>query len=157
LAIVVALIFVAWVGLALVEQKALKLPAMVHVIGAAVVAPLFLLVDPVRTAFVVTAALAVGRAAMISLLWVSRPAAEGIAIGRALRTSTVIVALLVGVGAALLCGIRSAILIVLAGYIVVRGVREYWYKRRGGIDGLSLSITLRISELVTVLIGAFVG
>jgi hypothetical protein len=156
LAIILGLIFVAWVALALVEQKVLKLPALVHVVGAAMVATLFVLVDPDRMAFVVTAVLAVGRAAMIALLWLSRPAAEGMAIGRALHTSTVIVALIFGAGAAVLSGIRPAILIAFACYIIVRGIREYWYKRRGGIDALSLSLTLRMGELATLLIGAFV-
>jgi len=156
LAIVIGLIFVAWVALAFVEQKVLKLPALVHVIGAAIVALLFVLVRSDRMAFVVTAVLAVGRAAMITLLWVSRPAAEGLAIGKALHTTTAVMAIVFGAGAALLCGIPPAILMVFAAYIIVRVIREYWYKRRGGIDRLSLSLTLRVTELSTLLIGAFV-
>jgi len=93
---------------------------------------------------------------MIALIWLSRPAAEGLAIGKALHTGTAVMSILAGTGAALLCGIRPAILMVLAAYIVIRAIREYWYKRRGGVDALSLSLTLRIAELATLLIGVFI-
>ncbi|HWZ33588.1 MAG TPA: adenosylcobinamide-GDP ribazoletransferase [Bryobacteraceae bacterium] len=95
------------------------------------------------------AAQAVPRAAIVALAWVSRPVGTGLGLAFAstLTTTTAVVAIAQGVAAALACGIRPGVTIVLGAYLVIRGAQLHFYRRIGGVNGDCLGATEQILEI----------
>ncbi len=95
------------------------------------------------------AAQAVPRAAIVGLAWVSRPAGTGIgyALCSTLRTPAAVAALAQGVLAAFLCGARAGAVLMVGTFLIARLSREYFYKRRGGVNGDCLGATEQFVEI----------
>lgn len=91
----------------------------------------------------------VPRAAMVALAWVSRPAGTGLgfAFSSTLTTAGALVAIIQGIAAAFLCGLRGGIVILLAAYLLIRLARWYFYRRIGGVNGDCLGATEQILEI----------
>ena len=98
---------------------------------------------------VMIASQAVPRAAIVALAWISRPvgAGLGLAFSSTLSTTAAIVAILQGLGAAALCGLRPGLVIALGSYLVIRIAQSYFYQRIGGINGDCLGATEQILEI----------
>ena len=95
------------------------------------------------------AAQAVPRAAMVGLLWVSRPTGRGLgyALASTLTTPAALAALAEGVLAAFLCGARVGIVLMAGSILIANLAREYCYKRWGGVDGDCLGVTEQLLEI----------
>jgi adenosylcobinamide-GDP ribazoletransferase len=100
------------------------------------------------------AAQAVPRAAMVALAWVSRPAGSGLglAFSATLSTPVALIAIAQGIAAALLCGVRGGITIVLAAYLAIRIAQWYFYRRIGGVNGDCLGATEQILEIFVLVL-----
>ncbi len=113
---------------------------------------------PVKPVFefvaILVASQAVSRAALVVMAWISRPAGIGLAFGfcSSLTTSAAIVAILQGILFAFLCGARAGAIVVLGAYILIRILREWFYKRLGGITGDCLGTTSQIVECFVLLV-----
>jgi adenosylcobinamide-GDP ribazoletransferase len=105
------------------------------------------------------AAQAVPRAAMVALAWISRPAGSGLgdAFTASLTTPSAMVAMIQGIAAAMLCGLRPGVVILAASYIVVRVAQWYFYRRIGGINGDCLGATEQILEILVLILLAANG
>ncbi|HML15931.1 MAG TPA: adenosylcobinamide-GDP ribazoletransferase, partial [Bryobacteraceae bacterium] len=97
---------------------------------------------------------AVPRAAMVALGWVSRPAGAGLgfAFSSTLTTGAALFAIAQGILAALLCGLRPAIVIAGISYVTVRAARWYFYRRLGGVNGDCLGATEQILEILVLVL-----
>jgi adenosylcobinamide-GDP ribazoletransferase len=95
------------------------------------------------------AAQAVPRAAIVGLAWVSRPSGTGIgyALCSTLTTPAAVAALAQGVLAAFLCGARAGAVLSVGTFLIARLSREYFYKRRGGVNGDCLGATEQLLEI----------
>jgi adenosylcobinamide-GDP ribazoletransferase len=95
------------------------------------------------------AAQAVPRAAMVGLAWISRPVGTGLgyALASTLRTPLALAALAQGAIAALCCGLRAGLVILLGSFLIVRLARAYFYKRLGGVNGDCLGATEQLLEI----------
>jgi adenosylcobinamide-GDP ribazoletransferase len=95
------------------------------------------------------AAQATPRAAIVALAWVSRPAGTGLgqAFLSTLTTPVALIASAQGVAAALACGIRPGLAILLGTYLTLRIAHWYFYRRIGGINGDCLGATEQIVEI----------
>ena len=102
-----------------------------------------------RVLEVCIAAQAVPRAAMVALAWVSRPvgAGLGLAFSSTLTTPAALIAIAQGIVAALACGLRPGLLIMVSAYLVVRLARWYFYRRIGGVNGDCLGATEQLLEI----------
>lgn len=104
---------------------------------------------------VCVAAQAVPRAAIVGLAWVSRPSGTGpptgtgigYALCSTLTTPAAVAALAQGVLAAFLCGARAGAVLIVGTFLIAKLSREYFYKRRGGVDGDCLGATEQILEI----------
>lgn len=97
---------------------------------------------------------AVPRAAMVALAWVSRPAGVGLgfAFSSTLTTPVALFAIAQGAAAALLCGLRPAIVIAGISYVTIRAARWYFYRRLGGVNGDCLGATEQILEILILVL-----
>jgi adenosylcobinamide-GDP ribazoletransferase len=95
------------------------------------------------------AAQAVPRAAMVGLAWTSRPVGAGLgyAFASTLTTPAALAALVQGALAALLCGPRAGVIIVLGAFVIARLARTYFYHRLGGVNGDCLGATEQLIEI----------
>jgi adenosylcobinamide-GDP ribazoletransferase len=95
------------------------------------------------------AAQAVPRAAMVGLAWTSRPVGTGLgyALASTLRTSGAVIALALGIAAALLCGLRAGTVILAGSFVIAHLARSYFYKRLGGVNGDCLGATEQLIEI----------
>ena len=102
------------------------------------------------------AAQAVPRAAIVALAWVSRPVGTGLglAFSSALTTTAAIAAIVQGLAAAFLCGVRPGILIVLGAYLAIRAARWHFYRRIGGVNGDCLGALEQILEIFILVLFA---
>jgi adenosylcobinamide-GDP ribazoletransferase len=100
------------------------------------------------------AAQATPRAAMVTLAWVSRPAGTGLgqAFASTLTTPVALVAMAQGIAAALACGVRPGLVILLGCYLILRGARWYFYRRIGGVNGDCLGATEQILEIFVLVL-----
>ena len=98
---------------------------------------------------VLIAAQATPRAAMVVLAWVSRPAGTGLgyAFTSTLTTPVALLAMAQGIAAAMACGVRPGLAIVLGSYLALRIGQWYFYRRIGGINGDCLGATEQILEI----------
>ena len=94
------------------------------------------------------------RAAMIALAWVSRPGDDGpgYEFSAALITPVAIVSIALGLATAALCGIRTGIVLVLAAYLIVRAVRWFAYRYRGGADADAFAAAQLLIEITILLL-----
>lgn len=95
------------------------------------------------------AAQAVPRAAMVALAWVSRPAGTGLGyeFASTLATPVALLAIAQGLAAAVACGVRPGLAIVLGCYLALRIGHWYFYRRIGGINGDCLGAIEQILEI----------
>ena len=103
------------------------------------------------------AAQAVSRSAMIALSWASRPAANGVGMEFAatLNSPAALIAIVEGTIAALVCGWRSALVILLCAYFLIRLAQTLFYQRSGGVDANALGVTTVAVELATLSVFTF--
>jgi cobalamin synthase len=95
------------------------------------------------------AAQALPRAAMVGLAWVSRPAADYSG-SSSLRTPDAIVALSSGILGASLVGVRAGVVLIVGSFLITRLVREYFYKRWGGVNADAMGATQQFLESFTL-------
>jgi adenosylcobinamide-GDP ribazoletransferase len=95
------------------------------------------------------AAQAVPRASIVALAWVSRPVGTGLGqeFASTLTTPATLIAIVQGIIAAVISGIRPGITIILGSYLIVRAARWYFYRRLGGVNGDCLGATEQILEI----------
>jgi adenosylcobinamide-GDP ribazoletransferase len=100
------------------------------------------------------AAQAVPRAALVALAWVSRPAGAGLglAFSSTLTTSAALIALAQGIVAAMACGLRAGLVMVVGAYLVVRLARWYFYRRIGGVNGDCLGAAEQLMEIFVLVL-----
>lgn len=105
------------------------------------------------------AAQCVPRSALIVMAWTSRPAGTGWAyeLSSKLTTPAALIALAQGLAAALLCGLRGGVVIILGSYVIARLARAYSYKRIGGVSGQSLGLTEQLIEVFILAFFAWAG
>jgi cobalamin synthase len=96
----------------------------------------------------------VPRAAMVAIAWVSRPTGEGAGFGfsSALTTPVALIAISEGVAAALLCGLRPGLAILAGAYVIIRGVRWFWYREAGGVNADTFGATQLLIEIFVLLL-----
>lgn len=121
------------------------------VIAASIAARWFALeaLVPGRVLEVFIAAQTVPRAAIIALAWVSRPAGTGIVyeFSSTLTTPAALIAMALGTGAALLCGLRPGAMILVGAYLIIRAVRWFSYRYIGGVNANSFGATQLLIEM----------
>lgn len=93
----------------------------------------------------------VPRAAAVALAWISRPAANPPAYTRSLTSTEALVAMAQGIAAAFWTGWVPAIFILIACYLVTRGMRAWAYRSNGGINHTWL-VYARLAMEVCVLL-----
>jgi hypothetical protein len=150
----------AWLAIAAIEERVFRIPLGRHILGAVLLSCCWFVflrhqwhnnVGPV-----VFVTQTVSRAAAIAFVWASRPASEGMGLARKLTTVSAAIAIASGGVAAFSWGIRSATLMLLACFLIIRVIRERYYRSVGGITPTALSITQRTTELSTLLVATFV-
>ena len=147
-AIPVYVIVLLWIVLTRVEQRLLHL-SNAYLLVSVVAGLAWLRFPPAFETAVASHAAA--RAAMIALAWVARPAASG----QPLAVSSWAAAVAIGTTVAVVFAAldyRRAIAICAGAYLVVRLVREFVYRRSGGIDSTALAATKGLTELMAVLV-----
>ncbi|HYO83214.1 MAG TPA: adenosylcobinamide-GDP ribazoletransferase [Bryobacteraceae bacterium] len=95
-----------------------------------------------------TAALALGRTAIVALLWCAPPAGSGsaVAASASLSTATALLAMAQGAAFALLSGGRLASLLLGGATAIVLLSRRYFVARIGGVTGDCLGATALVVE-----------
>jgi hypothetical protein len=108
-----------------------------------------------RMAVIAAAAQCISRAGAVALAWTSQPAAGGLELCARLRISAVVPALLTGVLAASMTGLRIGIALLVGAYLILRGARDWFYRRHAGIDGDDIAYARMTVECFTVLLASF--
>jgi cobalamin synthase len=111
--------------------------------------------DSDRVLVTALAAHTVSRAAVVVLVWISRPSAEGWEPSARLHTPQALAALAVGVLATALTGLRAGLVIVLGAYLILRLARALSYRSRGGVDGRTLAAAQQLTEVLALMAAAF--
>ena len=149
-------VLLTWVALASLEQRILRL-SNAYLLGSALAAAGWWLAFPRLTTcgvFVTTfPAHAAARAALVALAWVSRPAARGLAIS--VTSKSALAAIGIGASAALTLPDRRTAALIVGAYLIVRLVREWSYRTKGGVDDTSLALVKGLTEIAAVLIYTF--
>jgi len=98
---------------------------------------------------VMIAAQAVPRAAIVAMAWCSRPAGSGLGhvLASTLSTPAALVAMMLGIGAALLTGWRPGLAMIAGSVLIVQGARAWFYVRLGGVNGDCLGFTEQLIEI----------
>jgi hypothetical protein len=153
-------LFIGWLIVAAIEERVFRIPFGRHIVGAAVLGLCWFALTShdranrfIPVAFVTQT---VSRAAAIALIWVSRPDKQGMLLARETNTISAGIAIASGGAVAVTLGIRTALVMVLACFLIMRVVREWYYRRFGGVSTTAFSITQRVTELSTLLIAVFV-
>ena len=94
------------------------------------------------------------RAGMVALAWVSRPVGTGLglAFSSTLTTSGALIAIGQGIVAALVCGLRAGLTLIVGGYLIIRLMRAYFYRRIGGVNGDCLGATEQLLEVFVLVL-----
>ncbi len=102
-----------------------------------------------RVVEALVASQAVPRAAMVAMAWTSRPTGDGLghALLSTLGTPAALFAMAQGAAAALWCGWRPGLAIVLGCFVIVRVARAWFYRRIGGVNGDCLGFTEQLLEV----------
>lgn len=111
--------------------------------------------EVLRMALAAVAAQCISRAGTLALAWTSRPAAGGLELCARLSASVAIPAALIGTVAASLYGLRIGIALIAGAYVILRGARDWFYRRHGGIDGDDVANARMLLECYTVLLVVF--
>ena len=147
-----------WFGVAGLKDRACVRPGwrlvFMRIAVAAVWFPVLLPLQPSEALAYGVAVHTIARAATITLVWCSRPAAAGIAWPRDLRSAQAIAAAAQGLAASLLAGPRIAIGLLLAVYLMVRTVQAWAYRRQGGVSSDTVAFTRLGGELLLLLLVA---
>lgn len=151
------LIATFWGALAFAPREAPRFGIAAGAVLVAGVAVRWFALDallPARVLEVYIASQTVPRAAMIVMAWVSRPAGNGTAerFGAKLTIPVAMIAIVVGIAAALLCGVRPGMGILVGSYLIVRLVIWFSDRYAGGLTGDSLGITQLLTELFVLLL-----
>jgi adenosylcobinamide-GDP ribazoletransferase len=103
---------------------------------------------------VMVAAQAVPRAGMVALAWVSRPTGSGLGLefSASLNSVSAVISIALGIAAALACGVRLGIVIVLGAYIVIRLVQTYFYPHKGGVNADGFGIAEQLLETLVLIL-----
>jgi adenosylcobinamide-GDP ribazoletransferase len=98
----------------------------------------------------------VSRAALVALAWISRPAGDGLGAQFCTRMSTwsALAAVVIGVGAAIFCGLRLGWVIIGLTTLLVFGARRYFQARIGGVTGDCLGALSQVVETAILLVGS---
>jgi cobalamin synthase len=146
-----ALVAILWGAVAFVPHQRNPGIQVWVVLAAAMVLRCMLIggVPGINVVAIFVAAQTVPRAALIAIAWVSRPAGEGVAyeFSSTLTTPVSLIGMLIGVAAALWCGVRPAAMIVVGTYLIIRAVRWFAYRYAGGVNGNLLGVTQLFTEL----------
>jgi len=107
-----------------------------------------------RVVEALVASQAVPRAAMVGMAWISRPTGEGLghSLLSTLGTPAALFAMAQGAAAALLCGWRPGLAILLGSLVIVRVARAWFYRRIGGVNGDCLGFTEQLSEVFVLVL-----
>jgi len=107
---------------------------------------------PVVQVFI--AAQTVPRAAVVAIAWASRPAAAGagLAFSSTLTTPVALIAIAEGIAAAMLCGLRPGLAILVGAYLIIRAVRWFWYRYAGGVNADAFGATQLLIEMFVLLL-----
>jgi adenosylcobinamide-GDP ribazoletransferase len=97
---------------------------------------------------------AVPRAAMVAMAWTSRPTGDGLghAFLSTLSTPAALNAMAQGAVAALICGWRPGIAMVVGSFLIVRLARAWFYRRIGGVNGDCLGFTEQLLEVYVLVL-----
>jgi hypothetical protein len=98
------------------------------------------------------AAQALSRASVVAMAWVSRPAAGGLELNARLRTGAAVAAILIGLLAALIYGVRIGSALVVGAYLILRAARGWFYRQHAGIDGVDVASARLLVEGFTVVV-----
>jgi len=138
----------AWIVLARIEQRVLRLSNAYLIASVAAGAVWWGLGS--RALEGAIAAHAIARASMIALAWTSRPAASGVPL--AVSTWEALVAISTALLIAFVAlDLRPAVAAVAAAYLVVRVVRQWFYRSKGGVDATALAIAKGSTEAAVAL------
>lgn len=150
------IVLLVWVVLAAIEGRVFRIPVGRHILGGCV-APLGWLIwsteqnNPLYPAVLVSEI--VSRSAAIALAWVSRPDSAGMVLTRRVNSVSALIAIVFGSYVAFTRGYMG-IVMVLACFLIVRIIREWYYRRFGGITPTAFSLAQRATELALLLIAA---
>ena len=142
-------VLLAWIVCTRLEQRVLRLSNW-YLLASALAAGVWWAAAPVAMGPAVTAH-AAGRAAMISLAWISRPAASG----SPLPVTTWGACAAIGVGGLVIFAarpIRPAVAVLAVACLVVRLVREWSYRRNGGVGQVDLAVAKGVTEVSIVVL-----
>jgi len=103
------------------------------------------------------AAQCISRAGALALAWTSPPAAGGLELCARLRTFAVVPAVLTGVLAASMYGLRMGIALVVGAYLILRGAWDWFDRQHSGIDGDDVTNARMAVECFAVLMASFVA
>jgi adenosylcobinamide-GDP ribazoletransferase len=111
-------------------------------------------IPPARILEVCIVAHAASRAGMVALAWLSRPSGDGLGLAftSSLTTTGALIAIAQGLLVSMLLGWRPGVLILCGAYLIIRGARNYFYKRIGGINGDCLGATEQLLEIFILIL-----
>jgi len=94
------------------------------------------------------------RAAVVALAWVSLPGDDGpgYEFSAALTTPVAVVSIAIGLATAALCGIRTGVILVLGAFLILRTVRWFAYRYRGGADADAFAAAQLLIEIMILLL-----
>ena len=142
-------VLLAWIVCTRLEQRVLRLSNW-YLLASALAAGVWWAAAPFTLGSAVIAH-AVARAAIISLVWISRPAASGSTLP--VTTWGSCVAIAGGACAAFaVLPIRSAVSVLALACLVVRMVREWSYRRNGGVGQVDLAVAKGVTEVSIVVL-----
>jgi hypothetical protein len=101
------------------------------------------------------AAQTLSRAGVVAMAWVSRPAAGGLELCARLRSVAAVMAVLIGLLAALIYGVRIGTAMVVGAYLILRTARGWFYRQHQGIDGDDVAAARMFVEGFTMLVAVF--
>jgi cobalamin synthase len=155
----VVFVLAMWLIASVVEERALRVPFGRHILGAGILClfwfPILKNVSVDRVAPLTFATQVISRSAAIVFVWISRPDARGMALSRKMNRTAAAIAIGCAFLTAVSFGIRHALVILLACFLILRVCREAYYKRLGGINPTAISLTQHATEISTMLIVAF--
>ncbi len=108
----------------------------------------------VRVVEAIVASQTVPRAAMVALAWFARPVGGGLgaALAASLGSVAALLAIAQGVAAALWCGWRPAVLILVGSVVILRVAQVWFYRRLGGVNGDCLGFVEQVLEVYVLLL-----
>jgi cobalamin synthase len=112
-------------------------------------------VGVLRLAAAAITAQTISRAGVVAMAWTSRPAAGGMELSARLSRGGAAIALLIGLLAALIYGLRIGAALMVGAYLILRAARGWFYRQHGGIDGGDVAHARMLVEGFAVLVAVF--